>query len=134
MSDESKQVVDSDSPLKAVRGEDFVNLYANHLISDSTAWDMKLTFGQFEETDGKTVIRQKAAINLPFGLAKLAIYWMQIAIIAHEIETGRKVNIRQNMRPPAPPEPSSELANDPTVTEYYNVVKKLYEDFIASLG
>src|SRR6266576_3939809 len=98
---------DSDNaPIKIVRDEDFAYMYANHVLAESTAWDLRLVFGEFEEVDGKPAVRQKVAVSLPFGLAKLAMYWMQTAILAHEIETGQKIKLRQNMHPLPPPEPS----------------------------
>jgi hypothetical protein len=136
MPNESKEApAISNAPNKTVRDQNFTYLYANSVISEGSAWDLRLTFAQFEELDGNPITRQKVAVVLPFGLAKLAMYWMQVAIISHEMETGQAINIRQNIRPPAPSKPSEdEIKADPSLLQYYERLAKMYNDFIASLG
>jgi hypothetical protein len=117
-------------PIKVTRSDDFITLYANNVVTDSTAWDMRLMFSQFDEVDGVGISRQKAAVSIPFALAKLLTYWMRAQIIAHEIETGRKINIRPNLRPGPPPDEES----DPELAQYFKALRELYDEFIASLG
>lgn len=131
-SDQEKEAPGS-GPLKFVRSQDFEYLYANNVLTHATAWDVRLAFGRFEEADAQTVVKQKVEVTLSFGLAKLTLYWLQAAIIAHEIETGRSVTLRPNVRPDPPKALGEEEAKNPALVKFYEAMKKLHDEFIASM-
>jgi hypothetical protein len=110
----------------------FVSSYANSTIFESTAWDLKITFGQVEQVSGQAVVKQHLAVSIPWAQAKLALYWLRVHVEAMEIQSG-KVPIRKDVIPPEPPPLSPEDANDPESKRIYEFVQKLREEFIASL-
>src|SRR5436309_1395580 len=87
-------------PIKIERADDFRVIYANNVVADSTAWDLRLTFGMFDQSADHSVNKQQFAAVIPFGVAKLVLYWIEAAVIAHEIETGHRIGIRENVLPP----------------------------------
>src|SRR5438046_3194865 len=89
------------------RAENFQKFYANNVIAEGTAWDLRLTFGQFDNVLGRQTNTQLCSVMMSFGLAKLMLFWIEAQILAHEVETGRRVPIRESLRPPVatlPPE------------------------------
>ena len=66
------------------RGEDFESLYANNVQFESSIWDVKLIFGQFEQA--KSEIEQHTAITLPWSQAKLAAYYFMVNLVLHQEE------------------------------------------------
>jgi hypothetical protein len=115
------------------RAEDFRSFYANSVLTDANAWDVKLIFGQIDEVDNERAIKQNVAVSMSFGLAKLTLYWIEAAIIAHEIETGRRVGIRDNVLPPPLTPLSPEQEKVPDLVKYQEAMKQLRDKFIASL-
>lgn len=119
---------------KTIRAEGFRTYYANNVIVEANAWDMKLVFGQFDEIDGKSALKQQLAVSIPFGLAKLALYWIEAQIIANEIETGRRIGLRESVLPPPVPDLSPGHEKDPNLVKYREAMLQLRERFIASLA
>ena len=116
------------------RTENFASSYANSAIFESSAYDLRILFGQFDQKpDGGGVLKQHLAVSIPWDLAKLLIYWLQAQVIAHELETGRPIGLRENVRPPVPATLTAEEQVDPIKQKYHAALKKLREEFIASL-
>ena len=120
--------------VKVQRADNFVSLYANNVIVSATAWDMTLTFGQFDETDDGSINRQTLAATIPFGLAKLMLYWIEASLIANEIETGQKIGLRTSVLPPPPPPLSPEEEKDPGMVMFSEAISKLRERLLAKLA
>lgn len=115
------------------RTADFVSSYANSLILEATAWDLKITFGQLDQISDQTVIKQHLAVCIPWPQAKVALYWLQALVIAHELETGKPIGLRPDVIPPIPPSLTPEQQSNPIMQKYHEALLKLREDFIASL-
>ena len=120
--------------LETHRAEDFRAVYSNHVVVNSSAWDLTLTFSRFVEVDGKSGVEQEVTATIPFGLAKLATYWMEAQIIANEIETGRRVSMRESLYPPPVPDLTPEQEKIPFFVKYREEMERLRERFIASLS
>jgi hypothetical protein len=123
----------SQPTVKTLRADDFQLVYANNLVIDSTAWDVRLTFGRYDDIDGKPCLKQNLAASIPFGVAKLAVYWIEAQIIANEIETGRRVGMREAVLPPALPPLTPEQQKSPSLVKYFEAMTRLREKFIASV-
>jgi hypothetical protein len=129
MPDETSEV-----DVQVRRTEDFLSFYANNVVADSTAWDLRLTFGQFDKiSDGSGFNNQRLSVTLPFSLAKLMLYWVELQILAHEAETGKRIGIRANLLPEAPIPVPKELENDPNALRLHDAIAQLRARFIASL-
>src|SRR5947209_3435932 len=114
---------------KLVHTEDFVSVYANSVFTDATAWDIKLTFGQFDEIDGVSATKQQVSVTMPFGAAKVMMYWIEASLIAHEVEIGRPIGIRQNARPKPLPPLTTEEQKDPNLVKYRKAMDEMLERF-----
>ena len=114
------------------RTPDFISTYANSVVYEATAWDLKMKFGQVENVAGNSLVKQHITVTIPWAQAKLALYWLRLQVQAMELQTG-KIPIRKDVIPVAPPELPPEQANDPATKAIYEMVVKLHQDFIASL-
>lgn len=119
-------------PLKAdfVRTSDFVSSYANSFILESSTWDLKLIFGQLDQSTTPNTVQQHLAVTLPWTQVKLLSYYLRVHLKAEEMQDG-KIHIRPDVRPNEPDPPTEEQAKDPSYMELYEFVKKLREEFIA---
>lgn len=90
--------------------EDFVSDYANNVYLEPTIWDIKAIFGEF--TAKTNSIEWHTSVTMPWALAKLLAYYLQINVLAHEIRTGKRIDIPDQMKPAAP-ELSPEQQPDP---------------------
>ena len=119
---------------KFERTADFVSSYANSVIFEATAWDLKITVVQVDQISGQTVIKQHLAVSIPWAQAKLGAYWLQAQIAAHEIEIGKAIGIRPDVLPPPIPPVPPDQENNSVLQKYHEALRKLREEFIASLA
>jgi hypothetical protein len=123
---------DKSASLAYETADDFTESYANNVYFESSAWDMKLIFGQLDQR-GKVKIVQHTAITLPWTQIKLLIPWLKGHLEAHELVHG-KVRITANLIPPELLPPSKELKeSDPNAEAIYDVFNKIRNEFVASL-
>lgn len=117
-------------PVQFVRDEDFTNLYANHITSELSVWDLKVIFGILDQSSQPNKIVQHTAMNIPWAQVKLISYFMRIALALHEGQNG-KVSIPKLL---VPADPNS-FANpdDPLPPEVQDKMASIYRDFLASL-
>ena len=120
--------------LETYRAEDFRDIYSNHVIVGSTAWDLTLTFSRFVEVAGKRGVEQEVTATIPFSLAKLINYWIEAQVLANEVEIGRRLGMRESLYPPPAPDLTPEQEKIPFFVKYREEMKRLRERFIASLS
>ena len=114
------------------RTDDFISLYANNIQFEQTAFDLKLIFGELNQAGGKVLIDQHSSVTIPWGQAKLLLYYLQLNIAGYELENG-KIKIRGDLVPlPIGPLPAGQEDN-PKVRELFEVVKNLREQFVSNL-
>lgn len=120
------------SPIKIVRDDDFVNLYANHIASEMSVWDLRVIFGILDQSVQPNQIIQHTAINIPWAQVKLATYFLQVAVLLHEAQNA-KINIPPQLRPPDP----STFQDQPEVAivppEVKEKLAEIYRSFLATL-
>jgi hypothetical protein len=131
MSDETT-VRSPTTPVPARTG-DFISVYANNAFFESSAWDLKIIFGQLDQSSGEPIVRQNIAVTVPWAQAKLALYWMRIHIEGIELQQGGKIPIRKDLLPPEIPALTPEQENDPVARKFYEFARKFREEFIASV-
>lgn len=119
--------------LTFVQAEDFVTAYANNVQFQASAWDIKMVFGELDQTGGKTnVVEQHTSITLSWPEAKMLNFYLRVQIAAHEIDDG-KINIPNRVLPPEPPPLSGEQANKPAAVAFREILMKLRDQFLAEL-
>jgi hypothetical protein len=118
MADESRPLAEAE------RAEDYRSLYANNVVADGTAWDLRLTFGQFEKRlDGSVVNIHQVSVVMPFGLAKLMMFWIELQTHVHEKQLGQRVPIRPDLLPPVPPIPPESQSDEDYVKMHAMMVE-----------
>lgn len=115
------------------RAPDFTTRYANNLYFESTAWDMKITFGHVEQATGPVVIRHDFAVTIPWPQAKLALFWLRLHVETAEAEVGTKIPIRKDLIPAELPKPDAQQGNDPTYRRFCEIYERLRKEFLAML-
>ena len=106
--------------------------YANNVYYESSSWDLKLIFGQMDQTGNKVRIIQHSAITLPWPLIKLMVYWLKGQIEAHELVNG-KIRVPPPVIPPTVTLTEELKKSDPNTEVVFAIFNRLREEFIASL-
>jgi Protein of unknown function (DUF3467) len=112
--------------------QDFVVEYSNNAVLESTNWDLKIIFGQTDQSLGENVIVQRTAITLPWPYAKILAYLLQANLAAREAEDGHIVIPKNIIGPPPaeiPPEQAAKLKHP---KEGKEVIHKLWQEFLAA--
>lgn len=119
--------------------EDFSEAYANNVYFESSAWDLKLLFGQLDqsgqltqsETKIKTIVH--TAITVPWAQAKLMLYWLKGHLEAYEAANG-KIQMPASIIPPEFPPLTEELKkSDPNAEKIYTLFTKMRNELLADL-
>ncbi|HYA24654.1 MAG TPA: hypothetical protein VEF05_10875, partial [Terriglobales bacterium] len=92
-----------------------------------------MVFGEIDWIENKPVIRQHTAMSISWLQAKILQYFLNFHVAAYEMVHG-PIPVPSDVIPPPPNAPTGDLANNPTAQRIYEHVKKLREEFIASLG
>jgi hypothetical protein len=122
-------------PQTTERAADFTTRYANSIYYESTAWDLKLTFGHVEQITAPAVIKQDFAVTIPWPQAKLALFWLRLHVEMAEAEVGAKIPIRKDLVPADLPEELPEpLQEDKVAMERFReTYGRLRREFIKTL-
>ena len=115
------------------RTDNFTTVYANNAYFESSAWDLKIVFGQLDQSQNPAVVKQNLAVTIPWQQAKLAIYWLQIQVAAEEAQLGAKIPIRKDLLPAELPTPTPEQQSDPNFTKWFEKARKIREEFLANV-
>jgi hypothetical protein len=86
---------------KFERVEDFASYYANNVQFEASAWDLKLIFGQLDQSQQPVVVEQHTAMTMPWSHAKIMAYFFIVNIIIHQGQHGM-INIPSAVIPPRP--------------------------------
>jgi hypothetical protein len=135
MTDTTQASAPSSSP-QFVRTDEFSYHYANSIVYESTAWDLKIIFGQFEQTSFNPptgVVKQRLAVTVPWPQAKLALFWLRVQVEAAELAVNAKIPIRPDLLPAELPALTAEEEKDPRAPEFHELYRRLREEFLASL-
>jgi hypothetical protein len=108
--------------------------YANNVYYEASSWDLKLIFGQLDQSGGKVRIVQHSAITVPWSLVKIMVYWLRGQIEAHELVNG-KIHVPPPVIPIAPPLVTEEnKKSEPNAEAVYAIFNRLRDEFIANLN
>ena len=113
--------------------EDFSSAYANQVRFEASAWDLKIVFGQLDQSSGTAAVEWHTAITVPWVQAKIGVYTLQSHVAAYEGFYG-KIPIPFDVVPPPPTKPSKEeIKQKPVAKALYETILKLYEQFKSTL-
>lgn len=115
-----------------LRHENFESWYANNIQYFPSVWDLRMVFGELDLRDGKGFVRQHTAMTVGWVQAKLMIYFLSLQVYVHELTEG-KIAIPPGALPPEPTPPVEDLENDPIAIQVYEQIKKVREEFMATL-
>jgi hypothetical protein len=111
----------------------FSTSYANSVVVESNAFDLKLIFGLYDHRNpAKPIIEQFSSMNISWPEVKLLIFWMQLHLVSYENDNG-KVKIPANAIPPELP-PIPEQFDNPKGREVFEVMRKMRAEFLAKLS
>jgi hypothetical protein len=119
-------------PVKTQHTEEFTSLYANSIRFEPTVYDLKLVFGETDQTSGTEIIQQHTAITIPWALVKVFAYFLRVNFEIHEMMNG-KVLIPPSQLPQPIPSLPPEQAQDPHAQQARDLAIRLREEFIANL-
>jgi hypothetical protein len=70
------------------RDENFISLYANNVRFEISTWDMKMIFGQLDQSQTPNVVEQHTAITMAWPQLKIAAYYLIVNMIVHTVTDG----------------------------------------------
>jgi hypothetical protein len=114
------------------KAADFTTKYANNIYFESTAWDVKLTFGHVEHTADPFVIKHDFAVTIPWPQAKLTLFWLRLHVELAEAEIGMKIPIRKDLLPAELPQPESGQ-EDPAMKTFREIYERVRTEFLATV-
>jgi hypothetical protein len=109
--------------------EELTSDYANNVLFVGTIWDLKLLFGELSATNKG--VDWHTSITLPWELAKLMAYYLDINLAARELTHGT-IRVPESMTPPEPP-PPSESENNPATQRLVSFIKEHRQKFLKSM-
>lgn len=83
------------------RTDDFASCYANHVQYEASSWDLKLIFGQLDQSKHPLAVEQHTAITLPWTHAKIMAYFLIVNIMIHQGQDGM-ISMPPTVLPPRP--------------------------------
>lgn len=120
--------------ITAERSDDFSEAYANNILYEASAWDLKLIFGQLDQRDtAHPKVELHTAITIPWPLVRLMIYWLRGQVEAHELANGR-IQVPKGVIPPELPPMTDEIRKtDVNAEAVWEIFARLRKEFIESL-
>jgi hypothetical protein len=127
---ESKTAENATTPIdyKRLPDDQFFELYANNVVFQPTAWDMKLVFGQIDQSKGANAVVQEVAITLPWSQIKVGIYLLQVNLALHEIVNGKVYAPKGVITPPVPPTEDQENTF-PAARKVFDQLQEIFRQF-----
>lgn len=111
--------------------EDFASLYANNVRFESSVWDLKLLFGQLDQSTGGEVIELHTSMTIPWPTAKLMLYYLNVNIALHEIENG-KISVNPRVFPTIPAPFPPELESNELAKAAHEIASKMRAEFVSN--
>lgn len=107
-------------------GYEFTSVYANNTYFESSAWDLKIIFGQLEQHTGKATVDWNTAVTLPWAYAKVLLYYLQVHLAVHESLDGQ-ISIPRRVVPMLPELPPQE-ADRPGEKELHQRISQIHRE------
>lgn len=111
------------------RIEEFYSDYANNIYLESSFWDLKLVFGQLDQSTSPVTTEQRAAVTIPWTQAKIFNYLLTVHLLAHEIANGAIVIPKSVVPPEMPPPTEEQKKADPGIQKFWEQMMRIREQF-----
>jgi hypothetical protein len=117
-------------PIDYKKDEDFLVRYANNSHLEASTWDLKITFGQTDQTQGQNAVVQHTSITIPWPYAKIFAYMLQAQIVAKECEDGHIAAPANIISPPLQELPDDVRRRLKHPQEGIAAINKLWQKFL----
>lgn len=104
---------------------DYESVYANCAHLELSGFDLKLIFGQLDQSNGQPQVDWHTAVTLPWAQAKILAYFLQANVETFEAVNG-KIKLPIGTLPPAPTA-HAKSARTPRVDQGQGLAAKLYQ-------
>jgi len=110
--------------------EDFASVYANHSFIEPSEWDLKVTFGQLNQSLDPAIIEQHTAVTLPWNQAKIFLHFLRVQVAAYEITHGT-IPLAPSILPPEVPTVTDEARKlDPKMDDIHAMISRARQELI----
>jgi hypothetical protein len=111
------------------RADEFYFDYANNIFLEGSVWDLKLVFGQLDQSTNPITTEQRSAVTIPWMQAKILNYLLSLHVLGYEMANG-KIIVPDSVIPPEAPPPTEEAKKaDPNLVKFYEKMNELREQF-----
>jgi hypothetical protein len=112
--------------------DDFSSGYANYVFLENSFWDLKLVFGQLDQSVTPPTTEMHTAITIPWAQAKILSYLIRAHVAGYELTNG-KIRIPPSVLPPELPIPTEEQKKaEPNAQEIFETIKRLRDELVAN--
>ncbi len=111
--------------------EDFATVYANNVRYESSVWDLKMIFGDLDQSQGKEVVQLHTFVSIPMIKSKIIADMLRLNVEAYELDNGN-IDVPIRVIPPGV-ELEAEQEQNPLFRSIRDLVNKRRAEFIASL-
>lgn len=116
---------------KIYRSEDFLSVYANNIQFEASVWDLKILFGELDQSDGRIDVEQHTGVNLTWMQAKILAYYLRLNIAVHEMSNG-KISVPDSVMPPILELNSIGWPDTPEAREIVHMLNRLREELFST--
>ena len=108
-----------------LKDDEFQDFFANNTLLHSSLWDLRILFGQVDQTLEGGAAVYKASVSIPWPQVKVFVYFLRLHLSGYEARNGR-IRIPPGIIPEWPSEPQHGEPNDE-----WKVLRQVWESFIA---
>ena len=123
----------SHKDLTQQRVEGFQYIYANSIVFEPSAWDLKVIFGQLDQSVDPAATKQTVSVTISWQQAKLALFWLKVQVQAMEDQLKTKIPIREDIHPAELPALTAEQKKTPEARKFHDWYAKARKEFLDSL-
>jgi hypothetical protein len=108
------------------KAEDFMDFYANNALLQSTLWDLRILFGQVDQTLKDSPSIYNLSVRIPWPQVKLMLYFLTLHLSGYETKNGR-IKLPPGMVPEFPTCPPQGGEPD----DEWRALRRVWEQFVA---
>ncbi|HEY3929142.1 MAG TPA: DUF3467 domain-containing protein [Candidatus Koribacter sp.] len=123
MADEKHEKKVKGLPIHVRQAPDMRYTYANNVYFDTSAFDVKMMFGEMRRDSTSVFIRQDTSVTMTWEEAKITAIYLALNVIGHE-DTHGPLCLKEGVRPAAV---SADEARLP-LREFFEVALRRYRD------
>jgi hypothetical protein len=117
--------------LKFFRNEEtFKSLYSNNVQFETSVWDLKMVFGEIDQSKGQDAVVQHSGVTVGWAEAKIFGYFLLVNLVLHQAREGQ-IHIPSSVLPPRPDPTSDTLDGEgKKIVEY---AAWLHDEFFTNI-